>query len=132
MSGAHKHSMSGTNTNTHTHSTTHLLISSTEYSGRSRSSLAAAPCIKKDEEKKNFKKIKNLETVDMIKTKTTADIESGWHGSLLFGCANAEHDFEMVCHVFSYQLTCLYGVFSNTDDKNSMFSISIPSMKKSS
>jgi hypothetical protein len=39
MSGAHTHSMSGTHTNTHTHSTTHLLISSTEYSGRSRSSL---------------------------------------------------------------------------------------------
>ena len=89
-----------------------------------------SPVHQKGRRKKNTRKVKNLETVDMIKT--TADVLHHRFAYLLFGCANAEPDFETLCHVFSYQLTCLYGVFSNTGDKNSMFSISIPSMKKSS
>ncbi len=84
----------------------------------------------KDEEKKNSRK--NKKPADCWHDKNNCRYCIIGSHILLFGCANAEHDFEMLCHVFSYQLTCLYGVFSNIGHKNSMFSISIPSMKKSS
>ena len=66
MSGAHTHNMSGTHTNTHTqHYRPPHLIHRIQWTFSFLT--VGTPCFKKDEEEKNSRKIKNLETVDMIK-----------------------------------------------------------------